>query len=94
MGDLGNCCRGLRYGLILLETIMSIALPFKCMILDTEPVLVKNRFSGEGIMLTPEAVAVYDSIIGAEMIGSYDIVRKGIDWFRDHFPEAYMVLLD
>lgn len=73
---------------------MSIALPFKCMILDTEPVLVKNRFSGEGIMLTPEAVAVYDSIMGAEMIGSYDIVRKGIDWFREHFPEAYMVLLD
>ena len=46
-------------------------LPFDCMILDTEPVLVKNRFSGEGVMLTPEAVAVYDTIMGSEMMGDY-----------------------
>ena len=64
------------------------------MVLDTEPVLVKNRFSGEGVMLTPEAVAVYDTIMGSEMIGDYKSVRKGLDWFRKYFPEEYMVLLD
>jgi hypothetical protein len=24
----------------------------------------------------------------------WEIVRKGIDWFIEHEPEAYMVLLD
>jgi len=69
-------------------------LPFDCMILDSEPVLIKNPFSGEGVMLVPEAVAVYDSIRGAEMIGDYKTVRKGLDWFRKFFPQEYMVLLD
>lgn len=69
-------------------------LPFECMILDAEPVRVANRFSGESVMLEPDAVAVYDSIMGAEMIGDYKRVRKGLDWFRKHFPEEYMVLLD
>ena len=71
-----------------------VKLPFDCMVLDSEPVLVKNRFSGEGVMLTPEAVAVYDTIMGSEMIGDYKSVRKGLDWFRKYFPEEYMVLLD
>ena len=29
-------------------------------IYDTEPVVVKNPFSGEGIELKPEEIAVYD----------------------------------
>ena len=69
-------------------------LPFDCMILDKEPVLVQNPFSGESVTLVPEAVAVYDSIRGAEMIGDYKTVRKGLDWFRKFFPQEYMVLLD
>lgn len=69
-------------------------LPFDCMILDSEPVLVKNPFSGESVMLVPEAVAVYDSIQGAELIGDYGTMRKGLDWFRKYFPKEYMVLLD
>lgn len=69
-------------------------LPFDCVVLDSEPVLVKNPFSGEGVMLVPEAVAVYDSICGAEMTGDYKTVRKGLDWFRKFFPQEYMVLLD
>jgi hypothetical protein len=73
---------------------MKVKLPFDCMILDTEPVEVKNRFSGESCMLTPEAVAVYDTIMGSEMIGDYKTIRKGLDWFRKHFPAEYMILLD
>jgi len=69
-------------------------LPFDCMILDSEPVLVKNPFSGESCMLEPDAVAVYDSIMGAQYINDYKTIRKGLDWFRKHFPAEYMVLLD
>jgi len=71
-----------------------IKLPFKCMILDKEPVKVENPFSGEACMLTPEAVAVYDTIRGAEMIGDYSTVRKGLSWFAKHFPTEYYILLD
>jgi len=48
-----------------------IKLPFDCMILDSEPVKVSNPFSGESCTLTPEAVAVYDSIMGCQMVGDY-----------------------
>ena len=63
-------------------------------IYDTENVVVKNRFSGEPAELTPEEVAVYDVLKGAEMLGAYNTVRKGLDWFRSNNAKAYMVLLD
>lgn len=71
-----------------------VKLPFDCMILDSEPVEVKNPFSGESCVLSPEAVAVYDVVMGANMVGDYKTVRKGIDWFRKYFPAEYMTLLD
>lgn len=69
-------------------------LPFPCTIIDKKPVMVKNRFSGESCMLEPDAVAVYDCMTGAEMMGDYNTVRKGLDWFRRYFPKEYMILLD
>ena len=69
-------------------------LPFDCKILDKGPVEVANPFSGEKVTLQPEAVAVYDTIKGAEMLGDYKTVEKGIDWFITHFPKEYGVLLD
>ena len=71
-----------------------IKLPFDCMILDPEPVKITNPFSGASCMLAPEAVAVYDCITGANMIGNYKMARKGLDWFMEHFPVEYMILLD
>ena len=71
-----------------------IKLPFKCTIYDTEPVVVTNPFSGASCTLVPEAVAVYDTISGANLTGDDSIVRKGLDWFMEHFPEEYMILLD
>ena len=71
-----------------------IKLPFECMILDSEPVKITNPFSGKSCMLAPEAVAVYDCITGANMTGNYKMVRKGLDWFRKHYPTEYMILLD
>ena len=68
--------------------------PFEVEIIDTEPVEVKNPFSGEKAILQPTAVAVYDCIKGAEMMGEYDTVEKGIDWFIEHYPTEYGVLLD
>lgn len=69
-------------------------LPFKDLLIGTESELVTNPFSGESCTLTPEAVAVYDTIRGCEMFGDYKGLRKGLDWFRKHYPEEYMVLLD
>jgi hypothetical protein len=69
-------------------------LPFECMILDDAPVEVQNPFSGESVMLEPDAVAVYDTIRGSEMIGDYKSVQKGLAWFAKYFPKEYMILLD
>ena len=69
-------------------------LPFDCMILDSEPVEVQNPFSGESCMLDPTEVAVYDTIMGGQMFGRYDLVEKGCAWFRKYNPSAYMILLD
>ena len=64
---------------------------------------VRNRFSGEEYKLNAMELSMYDFIIGStmvlEMAGGYkhtDVseLRKGLDWFRTHNAEAYMVLLD
>ena len=68
-------------------------LPFPCIVLK-EAEEITNKFSGEKVMLPLDAVAVYDSITGAEMVGEYDMVQKGIDWFIRNEPKAYMKLLD
>ena len=68
--------------------------PFSCMVYDKEPVEVTNPYSKESIVLTPEEVAVYDSIKGAELFGVNETIRKGIDWFIENNIKAYKVLLD
>ena len=64
---------------------------------------VRNRFSGEEYELNAMELSMYDFIIGStmvlEMAGGYkhtdvSLLRKGLDWFRQHNAEAYMVLLD
>ena len=68
---------------------------------------VTNPFSGQSIAMPKFAVAVYDVTIGSNMIAEqhdkvhgwgsspeWDTVRKGLDWFRQHFAKEYMVLLD
>ena len=64
--------------------------------------VVQNRFGGAEIELNNIELSMYDLVMGAsimtEMGGFDDIVvkdlRRGLDWFRTHSPEAYMVLLD
>jgi len=45
-------------------------------------------------MLSPQEVAVYDTLKGCEIFGDYEGLRKGINWFIENNAEAYMVLLD
>ena len=73
---------------------MNRKIPKGLEILDKEPVEIANPYSGEKVTLQPDAVAVYDYIKGSEVLQQYKAVRKGLDWFRKHEPDAYMVLLD
>ena len=67
-----------------------VALPDDATAEDT----VRNRYGGESCTLPAFAIAVYDVIIGSEMLGDYKTVRQGLDWFSRNFTKQYMVLLD
>ena len=69
-------------------------LPYKGIFVGTESELITNPFSGESVMLAPEAVAVYDTLKGCEIFGDYAGLRAGLSWFREFFPKEYMILLD
>ena len=74
----------------------TIKLPFEInpLDLDTMERDAANHFSGESTTLPQFAKAVRDAILGAELLGDYPKVRKGLDWFSRHFAKQYMVLLD
>ena len=68
-----------------------------------EGATVQNRFSGEEYKLNAMELSMYDFVIGASITSEMGIfntphhiqeLRKGLDWFRKHNIEAYMVLLD
>ena len=68
----------------------------------TEGAEVTNRFGGDSCYLNAEELSMYDFVIGAsnmyEMGMHHDKLitnlRRGLDWFRKHNAEAYMILLD
>ena len=60
----------------------------------TKQVTLTNRFSGETATVPAFAVAIYDTIIGAEQTQNYDLMQKGLDWFSRNFTKQYMILLD
>ena len=67
-----------------------------------EGATVQNRFSGEEYELNNIELSMYDYIMGATMMSEMGMhhdsmitdLRKGLNWFRNHNAEAYMVLLD
>ena len=72
-------------------------LPFYGMDLETDRnkmITIQNRFGGHSISIPWFAAAVYDVIMGSEKLGEWDDHRKGLEWFGEYFPDAYMVLLD
>jgi hypothetical protein len=72
----------------------TLAAPFEGLFIGSESEVISNPYSGESVLLEPLAVAVYDTIKGAEVIEDYPRVRKGLEWFRKNYPKEYMVLLD
>ena len=80
----------------------SIPKPFDQCFFGAEPtkvLTIGNRFndeSGQGqyAKLPAFAVAIYDTIIGAERTEDWDLMQKGLDWFSRNFTKEYMILLD
>jgi len=64
----------------------------------TKVMTIGNRFNDEYqqsyAKLPAFAVAIYDTIIGAEQTEDYDTMQKGLDWFSRNFTKEYMTLLD
>ncbi len=65
---------------------------------------VTNPFTGESFELTAVELAIYDFIMGCNMVFAKapkrvndDMIRdfdRSLTWFRVNNPEAYMALLD
>ena len=60
----------------------------------TKELTLSNRFSGESATVPAFAVAIYDTIIGAERIQDYTLMQKGSDSFSRNFTKQYYTLLD
>lgn len=56
--------------------------------------MITNPFSKASIYIDRKALSMYDVIMGANAMENWGIVHKGSDWFREHYPKEYMVLLD
>jgi len=68
----------------------------------------KNRMNGESCLLTPHEAKIHDDIFINELEATiedkeagfdghskkWDKVREGLNYFRQHNADAYMVLLD
>ena len=72
----------------------TVVMPFNCSVYQDKEVEIANRFTGEKTKMPGYAASVYDTIIGAERFKAYEIVRAGLDWFRQHFQKQYMVVRD
>ena len=55
---------------------------------------VSNPYTGDKAELSAEELSMYDVIKGAEFTRHYKLLQKGLDWFRQANPSAYMTLLD
>ena len=64
----------------------------------TKEMTIYNRFSDETFQQSAKlpafAVAIYETIIGAEQTEDYDTMQKGLSWFSVNFTKEYMALLD
>ena len=75
--------------------------PFDQCFFGSEPtklMTIHNRFNDEHHQLSAKlpafAVAIYDTIIGAEQTEDYTLMQKGLTWFQKNFTDEYYVLLD
>ena len=65
--------------------------------------VVQNRFGGDSIELNNVELSMYDFVMGASIVvemGMFNTpqhlkdLRRGLEWFKQYNPKAYMVLLD
>jgi hypothetical protein len=78
-----------------------IPAPFDQCFFGSEPtkeMTIHNRFSDENYKQSAKlpafAVAIYDTIIGAEQTEDYTTMQKGLTWFQKNFTDEYYTLLD
>ena len=79
------------------NTTYAIPKPFdQCFMGDnpTKTLTIMNPYSNDSAVLPAFAVAIYDTIKGAELTEDYDIVRQGINSFQKNVVKEYYVLLD
>ena len=77
----------------------TIPKPFDQCFFGSEPtkeMTIFNRFSNnqDSAKLPAFAVAIYDTIIGAEQAEDYTLMQKGLTWFQKNFTDEYYTLLD
>ena len=79
----------------------TIPKPFDQCYFGSEPTKVMtigNRFNDQDhqqfAKLPAFAVAIYDTIIGAERVEDYNLMQQGLTWFQKNFVNEYYTLLD
>ena len=79
----------------------TIPKPFDQCFFGSDPLkemMIHNRFNDENHQQSSKlpafAVAIYDTIIGAEQTEDYKTMQKGLTWFQKNFIKQYYTLLD
>ena len=79
----------------------NIPKPFDQCFFGSEPtkqMTIGNRFNDsehqQFAKLPAFAVAIYDTIIGAEQTEDYKLMQQGLTWFQKNFVNEYYTLLD
>ena len=79
----------------------NIPKPFNQCYFGSEPtkeMTIGNRFNDsehqQYAKLPAFAVAIYDTIIGAEQTEDYKLMQQGLTWFQKNFVNEYYTLLD
>ena len=61
----------------------------------TKEMTIFNRFSDESFQASAKlpafAVAIYDTIIGAEQTEDYDTMQKGLTWFQKNCHKSKLL---
>ena len=60
----------------------------------TKEMTITNPYSDQSTTIPAFAVAIYDTILGAERMQDYTLMQKGLNWFGRNFAKQYMILLD
>ena len=78
-------------------TTYTIPKPFDQAYMGDNPIKelnIMNPYSNDSATLPAFAVAIYDTIKGAEHTEDYKTMQHGITWFQKNFVKQYYALLD